>query len=122
MEERCEVKRAKIEAYEFGRIVVDGEVYSADLILLPDRVMEGWWRQEGHVLHPGDLEEVFDAAPEVLIVGQGAYGRMLVPGETTQAVARAGIELIALPTDEAVKRYNGFPAGQRVAAALHLTC
>ena len=114
--------RARIEGYAFGRIVVDGRAYSADLILLPERIVEGWWRQEGHALHPVDLEAVFDAAPDVLIVGQGAYSRMRVPGETARAVARAGIELIALSTDEAVKRYNGFPGGQRVAAALHLTC
>ena len=102
--------RARIEAYQFGRIVVDGRVYDADLILLPDRVMEGWWRQEGHVLHAADLDAVFDAAPDVLVVGQGAYGRMRVAGETARAVERAGIELIAVPTGEAVERYGSLPA------------
>ena len=114
--------RKKIDSYAFGRIVVDGRTYTADLILLPDRVVEGWWRQEGHVLHTADLEAVLDATPEVLIVGQGAYGRMRVPDETADAVRSAGIVLIALPTGEAVERYNARPAGQRVAAALHLTC
>jgi hypothetical protein len=114
--------RKKIDSYAFGRIVVDGRAYTADLILLPDRVVEGWWRQEGHVLHVADLEAVLDATPEVLIVGQGAYGRMRVPDETARAVQNAGIELVVLPTGEAVERYNAQPAGQRVAAALHLTC
>ncbi len=113
---------AKIESYAFGRIVVDGQAYNADLILLPDRILDGWWRQEGHVLHPADLDAVFDADPDVLIVGQGAYSRMSVADETARAVESAGIELIVLPTREAVERYNALPAGQRVAAALHLTC
>ena len=112
----------RIESYQFGRIVVDGQAYTADLILLPERILEGWWRQEGHVLHPADLEAVWDAAPDVLVVGQGAYGRMRVPDETRRAVERSGIELIVLPTGEAVERYNALPAEQRAAAALHLTC
>jgi hypothetical protein len=112
----------KIESYAFGRIVIDGQAYNADLILLPDRIVDGWWRQEGHVLHPADLDAVFDAAPAVLIVGQGAYSRMRVADETARAVERAGIEFIVLPTPEAVERYNSLPAGQRAAAALHLTC
>ena len=112
----------KIEAYAFGRMVVDGQAYTADLILLPDRIVEGWWRQEGHVLHPADLDAVLSAAPAVLIVGQGAYSRMRVADETAHAVHSAGIELIVLPTREAVERYNSLPAGQRVATALHLTC
>jgi hypothetical protein len=113
---------AKIESYEFGRIVIDGQTYTADLILLPDRILTGWWRQEGHVLHPGDLDDVLEAALDVLVVGQGAYGRMRVTDETANAVCSAGIELVALPTREAVERYNALVAGQRAAAALHLTC
>ena len=112
----------KIESYEFGHIVIDGQAYKADLILLPDRILDGWWRQEGHVLHPADLDAVFDAHPDVLIVGQGAYSRMRVADETARAVERAGIEMIVLPTHKAVERYNSLPAGQRAAAALHLTC
>lgn len=112
----------QIESYQFGRIVVDGREYTADLILLPGRIVPGWWRQEGHVLHVADLDAVLGAAPDVLIVGQGAYSRMEVPDETARAVRSAGIELIVLPTREAVKEYNARAAGQRVAAALHLTC
>jgi hypothetical protein len=114
--------RPKIEAYEFGRIVIDGQTYRADLIVLPDRVVEGWWRQEGHVLHAADLESVFAAQPELLIVGQGAYGRMKIADEAERAIESAGIEMIALPSDEAVRKYNSLPTDERVAAAFHLTC
>jgi hypothetical protein len=112
----------RIRSYSFGRMEVDGRTYDADLILLPDRIEEGWWRQEGHVLQRADLDAVFQAAPDVLIVGQGAYSRMRVPTETAQALQDAGIELIALPTGEAVERYNALGAEQRAAAAFHLTC
>ncbi len=112
----------RIEHYRFGVITVDGQRHTRDLIILPDRVIAGWWRQEGHVLHPGDLTVVFEAAPEVLVVGTGAYGMMRVTEETHRALEAAGIRLIAAPTAEAVKTYNELRERERVAAALHLTC
>ena len=112
----------EIESYRFGRIVVDGQVHTADLIILPHQVLGNWWRREGHSLHPDDLKPVLDGRPEVLVVGQGANGLMVVPPNTRQALEDAGIELIALPTEEACRSYNAMRASRIVAAALHLTC
>ena len=69
----------EIQDYQFGRMVVDGEPHTRDLVLLPDRVVANWWRKEGHRLDVEDLREVLDAVPKVLVVGTGAYGRMKVP-------------------------------------------
>ena len=112
----------QIESYRFGRIVIDGRSHSRDVIILPDKALGEWWREEGHVLRPADLEAVFEAAPEALIVGQGAYGRMRVPAETQQALQAAGIELITQPTKKACQTYNAMRDERIVAAALHLTC
>src|SRR5918994_662614 len=38
---------ARLEDYSFGRIVVDGEEQTRDLIVLPHRVLTNWWRREG---------------------------------------------------------------------------
>ncbi len=111
-----------IESYEFGQIVIDGTSYENDVIVLPDGVKAGWWREKGHVLQPQDLDAVMDAQPEVLVVGQGAYGRMRVTSETRQAVEAAGIELIAASTADAIQTYNDIRNQKKVAAALHLTC
>ena len=113
---------AKIESYEFGHIVIDGKAHHKDVIILPGRVVAGWWRKEGHALYPEDLKAVLDAAPEVLVVGQGASGLMRVTQETEQALRNAGIEIIALPTGQAVEAYNRLRGERAVAAALHLTC
>lgn len=112
----------RIETYRFGHIVIDGQPHERDLIILPDRVIGGWWRQEGHALHPQDLQAVFEAAPDLLVVGQGAYGMMRITSETQQALQAAGIELTALPTQEACQTYNTARSERAVAAALHLTC
>lgn len=112
----------RIEDYSFGRIVVDSHVYTKDLIILPGRIVPGWWRREGHSLSIEDLEAVLEAQPEVLVVGTGAYGRMQVSEPTRQALAEHNIELLVAPTARACELHNELCGEQRVAAALHLTC
>jgi hypothetical protein len=112
----------EIQDYAFGSMVVDGEPHTRDLILLPDRVVGNWWRKEGHRLDVADLQAVLDAAPEVLVVGTGAYGMMQVPEGTCHAVAAAGIELRAARTGEAWQVYNDLRERQPTAGAFHLTC
>jgi hypothetical protein len=111
-----------IENYRFGAITVDGQRHTRDLIILPERVIGGWWREEGHALHPGDLAAVLEAAPEMLVVGTGAHGMMRVTEEARRTLEEAGIWLVAASTAEAVETYNQLQGETRVAAALHLTC
>jgi hypothetical protein len=111
-----------IEHYTFGRIVVDGRRYLRDLIIFPDRVDADWRRLTGHSLALPDLAGVLEARPDVVVVGQGAFRRMDVPGETIEALRAAGIEVIAEPTGPACETYNRLRPSRRVVAALHLSC
>jgi len=110
-----------IDSYSFGHITVDGVQYTSDLILLPDRVAPDWWRKEGHLLCPEDLEVVVEAKPEVLIVGIGANGIMRVPESTATYLAEQGIELVVEKSKRACETFNALPRERRAAAALHLT-
>ena len=112
----------KVEHYEFGRIIVDGEVYTNDIIIFPDRIQSSWWREQGHYLQMCDIEHVLDEQPEVLIIGTGAYGVMDVAKEVVAACNERGIELHIQTTAEAVKTYNKMAESKRTVAALHLTC
>ena len=116
------MKTAEIQSYRFGRMTVDGEVHTNDLILLPDRVIGDWWRREGHILEAGDLQTVFDVNPDVLVVGTGAYGMMKVPNETYKVLENAGIQIQVAKTGEAWRLYNSLRQKQRTAGAFHLTC
>jgi hypothetical protein len=58
-----------IESYEFGRVTIDGREETRDLIVLPDRVVRDWRRQDGHGLVLDDLRDVLDELPERLLVG-----------------------------------------------------
>ena len=112
---------ARIEGYRFGRLLVDGEEQAKDVIVLPERVLTNWWRAEGHGLVLADLEEVLEELPAHLIVGTGAYGRLRPDPKTLDELRERGVEVEALPTEEAVRRYGELDPG-RTAAALHLTC
>ena len=112
----------RIQEYDFGRIVVDGRTYTSDLLLLPARVVPGWWRREGHRLALEDLTELLGEAPRVLIVGTGRYGRMVVPEETRRALEERSVQLEVHDTAAAVRSYNARAGEAGVAAALHLTC
>jgi hypothetical protein len=113
---------AHIQDFSWGQIVVDGKTYDRDLILLPEEIIPEWWRREGHVLRISDLDAVFACRPDVLVVGCGVYRRLRVPKETREALAKASIELVALPTKKACAAYEELSQEKRVAAALHLTC
>jgi hypothetical protein len=111
-----------IDEYSFGRIKIDGVVYRSDLLILPDRVVEDWWRMKGHRLAEEDLEEVFGCRPSCLVVGTGAMGVMKVPEETAAVIEARGITLVAHPTAKAVKAFNRLAKQGNIAGAFHLTC
>ncbi len=112
-----------IDSYLFGKIVIDGVSYNSDIIILAGSVQSGWWRKQGHSLAAEDLTSVIAARPAVLVVGCGASGLMKVPEQTRRVLQENGIQLEAVDTHEAVRRFNELAqAGTDVAAAMHLTC
>lgn len=113
----------EIKSYTFKKIVIDHTTYTRDLIILPDRVEDGWRRQQGHHLSIPDLERVLAAHPDVLVIGAGYFGLMQVPPVTRDEIERRGIELHVLPTTRAWQQYNALAQSARtVAAAFHLAC
>jgi hypothetical protein len=111
----------EIDAYGFGRVTIDGREETHDVIVLPGRVVRGWWRKEGHGLVLEDLDEVLDELPERLLVGTGAYGQLRPDPGALETLRARGIEVEVLPTADAVRRYAQLDP-RRTAAALHLTC
>ena len=111
----------RLAGYRFGRLLVDGDEETNDVIVLPDRVVRNWWRADGHSLVLPDLDEVLEELPERLIVGTGAYGRMHPDPAALEELQERGVEVETLPTAEAVRRYEELDP-RRTAAALHLTC
>lgn len=111
-----------IDEYHFGRIIVKGNVYTSDVVIYPDRVDAAWWREEGHLLVPEDLEKIVKTKPDTLVVGIGSPGLMKVPTSTREWIESHNIKLIIEPTEQACKIYNQLCTSRRVVAAFHLTC
>ena len=112
-----------IDFYEFGKIRIDNNFYSSDVIIFPDVVTDHWWRQQGHNLTVEDLNEVLQYRPQVLVIGTGYFGRMNIPEETKQHIEQQGISLVALPTSDAVNELNRLQAQcVNAVGAFHLTC
>jgi hypothetical protein len=118
-----EIDATHIDSYQFGQITVDGVSYTGDIIILGDTVQSNWWREQGHLLSPEDIQSIIAARPSTLVVGCGASGLMKVAEETRQVLNENNIQLEAVDTGKAVQRFNELSqSGQNVAAALHLTC
>jgi len=114
------MKNNFIEGYKFGKIKINGEVYTDDVILLGDEVKEGWWRKKGHQLSIEDLQEIIDYDPELLIIGTGSAGRLTVPDSMKTKV---DFKILFYPTEKACKVYNKkLSKHENIAGAFHLTC
>jgi len=122
-----------IESYEFGAIIINGKKYTSDVIVFPERVIDGWWRKEGHRLCVEDLEEILkhEPKPEVLVVGIGYYGLVKGSPEVENTLKSHGIELVAQPTREACQTFNKLlkrnllvskSSRKVIVGAFHLTC
>ena len=112
-----------IDAYQFDRIDIEGKSFTSDVIILPDKVMDGWWRKQGHNLQFEDLDDAIRDKPEMLVIGTGYFGRMAVPPDTRKQLRSLGIDVVTGKTGEAVKEFNRLQQEYpRIVAALHLTC
>jgi hypothetical protein len=112
-----------IEAYSFGSLTFAGQRYGKDLKILRGEVADNWWRKEGHRVDVGDVQEILEAGPDILVVGMGAYGLMKVTKQLVKRLSDKNIQLIAQPSGEAAKTFNKLlEEGKDVAGAFHLTC
>jgi hypothetical protein len=109
--------------YRFGEVTVGEERHTKDLLVFQGRVWAPWVRREGHRLALEDLAALLEEGPEGIVVGTGAFGRLVVPSAVVRSLSERGIEILVLDTAKAVEAYNERAGrGERVAAGLHLTC
>jgi hypothetical protein len=112
-----------IESYAFGNIVIDGRRYTSDLIIFPDgKIVDGWWRQSGHLMTAADIAGLIDAGPEVIVVGTGASGMLKPARGIDNVLEEKGIRMVAAPCSQALNHFNELSQSKRVGACFHLTC
>ncbi len=111
---------------DFGEIEIDGQRYDYDVIIdeigirkrkkKPSKVYRD---QYGHT--PLSVDEEIPWGGERLIVGTGAYGKLPIMPEILAEAKQRGIEIVAVPTEEACRLISN-EEGKKVRALLHVTC
>lgn len=118
----------RVTGLAWGRLEVEGSRGPfKDAKLWPGGAREWDWNETGTRHAPGvqvaDVEELVEHGARTVVVGRGMLGRLEVPAETRDALARRGIELHAASTPEAVETYHRLrKAAPEVGALLHTTC
>ncbi|MGA7525533.1 MAG: MTH938/NDUFAF3 family protein [Acidobacteriaceae bacterium] len=114
----------KFEQFSFGRIRIDGVAYDHDIVIDRGKIRRRNKKPSkkfrdnfGHT--PLSLEERIPWKCRRLVVGTGA-GALPVMDEVRREADRRNVELIVLPTEEAIE-FLKRPA-ESTNAILHLTC
>ncbi len=111
--------------YAFGSIEVDGATYEHDVVIEGGRIRK---RKKGpsKALRGGYGHTPLTAAEDIpwsctrLVLGTGASGSLPVTNDLIAEADRRGVELIVLPTVEAIEQLRR--SGADTNAILHVTC
>jgi hypothetical protein len=112
------------DKFSFGTIRIDGTTYEQDVVIDRGDIRKRrkspskQFREEfGHT--PLSIEEDIPWKCHRLVIGTGAYGRLPVMKEVKREAERRHVELIILPTEEAIRLLEKKSAAN---AILHVTC
>jgi len=115
----------QFEAFSFGSIRIDGVAYEHDVIVdrgevrkRKKKLSKQFRDQFGHT--PLSVEEEIPWKCRRLVIGTGASGAMPVMQEVQREAARRKVELVVLPTAEALEKLK--EDLQETNALLHITC
>jgi hypothetical protein len=117
----------RVDSFRFGSIVIGGTKYGRDILMLPDGAVRqrkgGFWKFGSHVFKKEEIAELLRANPEVVVLGTGTNARAKLAFEAELLIKEADVELMAVPSREAVVKLNQLMAeGKRVSALIHITC
>ena len=117
----------KFEGFSFGSIRIDGTTYGHDVVIDRGEVRRRKKKPSkrfrdrfgGHT--PVSLEEKIPwKRCNRLVIGTGASGALPVMDDVKVEAKRRKVDLIILPTVEAIEELRGNP--RKTNAILHITC
>ena len=115
----------QITHFTFGALDIDGVTYERDVIIdrgeIHQRKKKASKRFRDSFGHtPLSLEENIPWKCNRLVIGTGAYGRLPVMDAVKREAEERGVQLIVLPTAEAIKVLQ--TDAHKTNAILHVTC
>jgi hypothetical protein len=116
----------RVAQLSWGHVDVEGHPPFKDAKIFPGGAREWDWRETGtrHVpgIQPADVQELIDRGAKTVVLSQGIWKRLQVCPETLDLLARNGIEVEVLQTEEAVERFNVLRELMPVGGLFHSTC
>ena len=110
----------------FGEIELEGERYAGDVVIDCGRIVKrkkkpstNYRERYGHT--PLSADERIPGGGRRLIIGTGESGRLPIMPEVWDEAERRGVEVVALPTEEALRLLADVKA-THARAILHVTC
>ncbi len=105
-------------AYGDDYVSVNASRYQANLVVLPDRLIENWTEAGYDTLTVADIAFLTELDAEILLLGTGSKIRFLRP-DLMQPLAQTRKSLDAMDIHAACRTYNILVnEGRKVAAAL----
>lgn len=109
-----------ISGYGLGFIEINQQRYSANLIVMPDKLVLDWPATDFASLTEAHFMHIVELKPEVVLLGTGEKHQFLHP-KIAQQLIENGIVLECMTTSAACRTYNILMSeGRHVAAALLL--
>ena len=112
----------KVDSTSFGKIVINKKEYMHDVIINYRGEVKEAKTKIRHLFSKNEFEELAKENPEIIIVGNGQYSAMEIDEEVKKISKERKIELIVLPTPEAIKKFNELVESKKVCAYFHVTC
>ncbi len=116
----------KIEEFGTGKIIIGGKTYVRDVLVLSDGTVKR--REEiyldfvNHIIKKAEITEILKGYPEAIVIGTGLQEKVKISFEIASYVADKKAELIALPTPQAVTKYNQLiDNNKKIAALFHIS-
>lgn len=117
-----------INSTKFGEITIDNKKYG-QVLIIGNAIFE---RDEEklrnlfnttHQIGDWEIERLLKDNPDIVLVGTGQSGALQVKDNFLERMQKAGVEMIAATTPEAIKIYNKkAKQDKRVNALIHTTC
>jgi hypothetical protein len=73
-------------------------------------------------IQPADVQELIEHGARAVVLSKGIWERLQVCPETLEVLAKNGIQVEVLQTEDAVERFNELRESIAVGGLFHSTC
>jgi hypothetical protein len=123
---QAELNSPRISSLSWGHIEVEGYPPFKDVKIFPGGAREWDWRETRtrHVpgIQPADVQELIEHGARAVVLSKGIWKRLQVCPETLEVLAKNGIQVEVLQTEDAVERFNELRDSIAVGGLFHSTC